>query len=153
MSKVINQKTFFIFLCILISITLISFAKKKSSGRKFLETIFLENISSIEISSREKKISSNDDDLINELKCVIQKLAVEKDDSSKMKREIRNVYIISFEKDKNLYEIHISYPNSREYVYVYLESKKYSTHFCCELQEEDWITFMHFINNCNQLLD
>ena len=91
MSKIIKKNYFLIVLCITISIFLLCFSVEKTSGRRFLEKINIENISSIEISFREKNVLSDDAELIKEFKNITQKLAAAKDASVRMKREIRNV--------------------------------------------------------------
>ena len=152
MSKIIKKNYFLIVLCITISIFLLCFSVEKTSGRRFLEKINIENISSIEISFREKNVLSDDAELIKEFKNITQKLAAAKDASVRMKREIRNVYIFTFSRDENLYKIHISYPDSKEYVSIYIVNSKYSTNLCCELQEEDWLEFIQFLKKCNEIV-
>ncbi len=153
MNKFINKKSFLIILCIIIFVFLIFFSVKKHSSRSFLKTMSFEETTTIEISSREKTISSNNVELINNFKYIIQKIAEGKDAYSKMNREMRNVYVFTIIKDMNTYKIHISYPDSKEYLYVYIESKKFSTNLCCELQKEDWDVFIRFIDHCNKMFN
>ena len=147
-----KKNYFLIFVCITISFALLFFLINNNKGRKFLETIVVDDISSIEISFREKNVLSDDAELIKEFKNITQKLAAAKDASVRMKREIRNVYIFTFSRDENLYKIHISYPDSKEYVSIYIVSSKYSTNLCCELQEEDWLEFIQFLKKCNEIV-
>lgn len=148
-----KKNYFIIFLCITIYLVLVSFWGNNNRGKNFLKTIDFKEISSIEISFREKNVLCNDSELINEFKSIMQKLVVAKDASVRMKREIRNVYIFSFLIDEELYKIHISYPDSKEYVYVYFICRKYSTNLCCELKEADWLAFNNFIKKCNEIIN
>lgn len=146
----VRKKVFLIFLFVIILFFLICFSIKKFSGRKFLESISFENIQSIEISTNNKTFTCDNVELISEFKYIITKIAEGKDTSSKINREMRNVYIFTITKNMAPYRIHISYPNNKEYIYVYIESNKFSTNLCCELQNEDWDVFMHFLNDILQ---
>ena len=148
-----KKNYFFIYLCITIFFVFVCLLVNNNRGEKFLETIDIEDISLLEISFREKNVLCNDCELINEFKSIVQKLAVEKDASVRMKREMRNLYIFAFTKGKELYKLHISYPDSKAYVFVYLVGGKYTTNLCCELQEKDWLAFNNFIKKCNEIIN
>lgn len=143
MTKIIFLK--FVFLPVIIIFGIFFFNIKSYNQKSCMGNINLSVVNCIEISNGENAIICTDKEMIREFNNLIHMVIAEKRYTGVVKREIRNAYIISFQNNNIIEKIHISYPNTVDYVSIFYETEKFSTHSVYELAESEKKYFYQFM--------